>query len=185
VRQSSAVRTAPQSVRQGVPADAERLYALIHRHRDEGHLLPRDLDEIRRRAGRFVVAERDGVLNGCAELAPLSAAVAEVRSLVVTRDARGTGVAARLLEELRRRAREGGYQTLTAFTHDPGFFIHHRFSMVPHQWIPEKIARDCAGCALFRRCGQHAMMLLLTMNRESPHDGAGDIEHEGCRAAVA
>jgi hypothetical protein len=33
---------------------------------------------------------------------------------------------------------------------------------VPHTWVPEKIARDCTSCALFRRCGQHALVLPLT-----------------------
>jgi hypothetical protein len=32
---------------------------------------------------------------------------------------------------------------------------------VPHAWLPEKIAVDCAGCALFRRCGQDAVRLDL------------------------
>jgi hypothetical protein len=27
--------------------------------------------------------------------------------------------------------------------------------------VPEKIARDCCGCALFRACGQHAVLLPL------------------------
>ena len=152
---------AAMKVRQATPADAEALYALIQEHRAEGHLLPRSLEDIRRRASRFVVGEAGGVLQACAELAPLSSTVAEVRSLVVSRDVRGAGVATRLVDQLRRRAVEGGYETLTAFTHDPRFFVQQKFSMVPHQWVPEKIARDCAACPLFRRCGQHAMMLSL------------------------
>jgi hypothetical protein len=32
---------------------------------------------------------------------------------------------------------------------------------VPHTWVPEKIAHDCAGCPLFRACGQYAMLLEL------------------------
>jgi hypothetical protein len=35
------------------------------------------------------------------------------------------------------------------------------FSIVPHVWVPEKIAHDCTGCALFRRCGQYAVTLPL------------------------
>jgi N-acetylglutamate synthase-like GNAT family acetyltransferase len=153
-------------MRQATPADAEALYALISTHQAEGHLLSRDLDEIRRRASRFVIGEADGEVKACAELAPLSGAVAEVRSLVVSRSARGKGLGVRLLEQLRRRAVENGYDSLTAFTHDPKFFVQQGFSMVPHQWVPEKIARDCAACPLFRRCGQHAMVLPLNSNRE-------------------
>jgi len=179
-------RARSMMVRQGVPADAEALYALIHDHQSEGHLLPRNLDEIRRRTSRFVVGESGGVLQACAELAPLSGSVAEVRSLVVSREARGKGVATRLLDQLRHRAVEEGYETLAAFTHDPRFFVQQNFSMVPHQWVPEKIAHDCAACPLFRRCGQHAMTLSLTLGREIGRYGSRDIEHvEDRRVAVA
>ncbi len=41
------------------------------------------MDDIVEHATRFVVAEPDQVVIGCAELAPLSGTVAEVRSLVV------------------------------------------------------------------------------------------------------
>jgi amino-acid N-acetyltransferase len=148
-------------MRHATAADADALHALISSHLDEGHLLPRALDELRRHAGRFVVCEVGGQLMACAELAPLSKTVAEVRSLVVSRDFRRVGLAARLVNELRTRARASGFEKLTAFTHDPRFFVRQGFSIVPHLWVPEKIATDCHGCALFRRCNQYAMLLPL------------------------
>ena len=148
-------------IRSAEAVDAEALYALISAHADEGHLLPRGLDELRRHAARFLVAESGGELMGCAELAPLSARVAEVRSLVVTRDVRGVGLASRLVRELQSAARQQGFETLCAFTHDARFFVRQNFSIVPHTWLPEKIATDCLGCPLFRKCEQHAMLLPL------------------------
>jgi amino-acid N-acetyltransferase len=142
-------------------ADAPALHALIAAHREEGHLLPRDLDDIDRHADRFVVCRIDGAIKACAELAPLSGHVAEVRSLVVSDELRRSGVAARLVDELRRRARSAGFHTLSAFTHDARFFVRQGFSIVPHVWIPEKIATDCLRCPLFRRCEQYAMTLPL------------------------
>jgi hypothetical protein len=38
---------------------------------------------------------------------------------------------------------------------------------VPHEWLPEKISTDCSTCALFRRCGQYAVMYPLTRARQS------------------
>lgn len=35
------------------------------------------------------------------------------------------------------------------------------FTIVPHMWVPEKIAHDCTSCPLFRRCGQYAVTLTL------------------------
>jgi len=141
--------------------DADALHALISSHALEGHLLPRDIEDIRRHATRFVVVELNGEIKACAELAPLSARVAEVRSLVVSEDIRRVGMAARVVGELRRRATAAGFEMLCAFTHDARFFVRQDFSIVPHQWLPEKVATDCVSCPLFRRCEQYAMVMSL------------------------
>jgi amino-acid N-acetyltransferase len=148
-------------IRQAIPEDAAAMYALISAHQDEGHLLPRGLDELSRRSSRCVVCEIGGDLVACAELAPLSEEVAEVRSLVVSREIRRVGLAARLVGELRTRANAAGFETLCAFTHDARFFVRQGFSIVPHVWVPEKITTDCLACPLFRKCGQFAMVLSL------------------------
>ena len=149
------------TLRLATEADAPALHALVTAYVKEGHLLPRELGEIRRHAGRFVVCEERGQIKACAELAPLSGATGEVRSLVVAGHFRRNGVAARLLDALRERAKASGLETLCAFTHDARFFVRQGFSIVPHLWVPEKIATDCVGCPLFRRCEQYAMVLPL------------------------
>ncbi len=148
-------------IRTAVPEDAPALHALIGAHQQEGHLLPREVTELRRRAPRFVVAEAGGRLLACAELARLSGRVAEIRSLVVARDARRVGLGARIVGELRERALAAGFESLCAFTHDARLFVRHDFSLVPHLWLPEKIATDCVDCPLFGTCGQQAMVLPL------------------------
>jgi amino-acid N-acetyltransferase len=153
------------AIRPAVVADAPALHALIAAHLEEGHLLPRALDELAVHAPRFVVAldtssSGDRVV-GCAELAPLSPAVAEVRSLVVSREARRHGLGVRMVEDLAARAGREGYARLCAFAHDPAFFVRRGFSIVPHTWLPEKIAHDCFSCPLFRNCGQYAIVLEL------------------------
>ena len=97
----------------------------------------------------------------CAELARLSPTVAEVRSLVVTESLRGQKIGSRLVAHLAATGTSAGYSTLCAFTHDPSHFVRLGFTIVPHIWMPEKIAHDCTGCALFRRCGQYAVRLML------------------------
>jgi amino-acid N-acetyltransferase len=149
------------TIRTATPADAGALHALITAHLKEGHLLPRDRAELERHATRFIVCEAGGEIKACAELAPLSKKVAEVRSLVVAADFRRVGLAARLVTELRQRAKVSGFDTLCAFTHDARFFVRQNFSIVPHLWLPEKIATDCVSCPLFRKCDQYAMVLSL------------------------
>ena len=84
-----------------------------------------------------------------------------MRSLVVGRDARRLGLGVRMVEDLAARARRDGYARLCAFAHDPAFFVRRGFSIVPHTWVPEKIAHDCVSCPLFRNCGQYAIVLEL------------------------
>jgi amino-acid N-acetyltransferase len=148
-------------LRSGRASDAAQIHALIDEHLEEGHLLPRELEELVVRAPRFVVVMAADRVMACAELAPLSARVAEVRSLVVHRDGRHEGLGHRLVDELARRARIDGFDTLCAFTHGPGYFVRMGFSIVPHHWVREKIQADCQTCPLFRQCEQHAVVLPL------------------------
>jgi amino-acid N-acetyltransferase len=175
--------------RAATPGEAPALHALIAEHLEEGRLLPREAGELALHAHRFVVAIwhpnaqsprvgdpaiwhpnaqsprvgdpaiRRGRIVGCAELAPLSGRVAEIRSLVVDRTARSLGIGRSLIEKLQHRARLDGFEQLCAFAHDAAYFVRLGFSIVPHTWVPEKIARDCTSCAQFRRCGQHAVVL--------------------------
>src|SRR5437667_5439024 len=154
----------------GDPSNARRLHALITANLEEGHLLPRTLRQLLVHAERFTVAVKGRTIVGCAELAPLSPSVAEVRSLAVDPSVRGAGVGTRIVEELRRRARREGFEKLCAFTHAPGYFIQMGFSIVPHTWILEKVFTDCLKCPHFRRCGQYAMIV--------PLDAVGDDARE-------
>lgn len=151
----------PITLRAAVPADAKALHALIARHLEEGHLLPRQLDELTLHASRFVVAIRRRKVVGCAELAPLSGQLAEIRSLAVDTDARHQKVGTELVGELRRRARKLGYEQLCVMTHAPEYFANLGFSIVPHLWVQDKVFTDCVSCPKFRTCGQFAMVLPL------------------------
>jgi GNAT superfamily N-acetyltransferase len=104
------VTDAPIVIRTASARDADAIHELIDEHLTEGHLLRRELGEILVHAHRFVVAAQDDEVLGCAELAPLSNAVAEVRSMVVTREARGCGVGRRIVDELVRRAIVAGFR---------------------------------------------------------------------------
>lgn len=149
------------TVREGTAGDAEGIHSLIVRHLDEGRLLPRRVEEIAIHASRFIVAMNDDEIVGCVDLAPLSRTVAEIRSLVVSEDVRSVGIGRRLIDAVIARAAAAGFERICAFTHAPSYFVRHGFSLVPHEWLPEKIRTDCGSCALFRKCSQYAVMLPL------------------------
>jgi amino-acid N-acetyltransferase len=149
------------TLRAATLADAVAIHDLIAANLEVGHLLPRPIGEIRDHVSCFAVAEIEERIVGCAELVRLSPAVAEVRSLVVAEGVRGRKIGTRLVARLAAAATGAGFATLCAFTHDPSHFVRLGFTIVPHIWMPEKIAHDCTGCALFRRCGQYAVRLGL------------------------
>ncbi len=151
----------PVAIRTATPDDAPAIYALVASNREQGHLLPRSLDDLVAHAGRFLVLVAGANVLGCGEVAPLSRTVAEIRSLVVDAACRGRGLGSRLVDALKRRARADGHRTLCAFTHQPASFVRQGFSIVPHVWLPEKIATDCHACPLFRHCGQYAVSFSL------------------------
>ena len=163
--------------------EARKLHALITANLEEGHLLPRTLGELKVHAPRFVVAVKGRSIVGCAELAPLSPHVAEVRSLAVDAKARGAKVGVMIVDELRRRARRDGFEKLCAFTHAPGYFSQMGFSIVPHSWLLEKIFTDCVKCAQFRRCGQYGMVVPLESVRDRAPEQPGTGRPEPCPAA--
>jgi len=154
VSTSVALRPARQS-------DVPAIHRLIADNVEAGHLLPRTVEDVARNVSRFVVASIEDAVVGCAELAPLSAAVGEVRSLVVSDAFRGRRIGPGLLAHIAAAATLGGFSTLCAFTHEPVHFVRMGFTIVPHIWVPEKIAHDCTACSLFRRCGQYAVTLPL------------------------
>ena len=159
--------TRPPVIRAATAADVDAIHALIDTHVADGRLLPRRRDEIDAHASRFLVAVKGRRVVACADLAPLSRNVAEVRSLVVSDAVRSRGIGRQLVDELASRAAASGFETLCAFTHVAGYFIHMGFSIVPHTWLPEKIEADCRSCALFRTCGQYAVMLPLVRARQT------------------
>ena len=152
-------------VRPALPDETAALFALVGEGVAEGHVLPRPEGEIALHIPRFTVAASTDGLLGCAELAKLSPTVAEVRSLVVARNARGRGLGMRLLGAIVDRARDEGCPTLCAFVHQPRAFVRKGFAIVPHPWVPAKIATDCHQCVWFRRCRQYAVVLDLRRPR--------------------
>jgi amino-acid N-acetyltransferase len=158
-------------VRTAVRGDAKRIHELIHKNLEQGRLLPRQMSELTSHIARFVVAvDGRGSIIACGELAPLSGSRAEIRSLVVAEKRRGEGLGRTIVNELRERARAGGFEDLCVFAHQPAYFVHMGFSIVPHTWLPEKLAANCRSCPLFRRCDQFALItdLDITPERHAP-----------------
>jgi putative acetyltransferase len=74
----------------------------------------------------FWTAREDGVLLGCGALKALSAGRAEIKSMRTSAQARGRGVATRLLEHIVAEAGRRGYELLSLETGTEDYFAPAR-----------------------------------------------------------
>ena len=113
------------TLRTASPSDVPAIHRLITDNLENGHLLPRSIGDVERHAARFVVASVDEAVVGCAELAPLSGKVAEVRSLVVAEAFRGRHIGPDLVTEVATTA------TATKLTPTTASATHGETSLAP------------------------------------------------------
>ena len=122
------------STRQAKLGDAERIYALIGRNAD--NLVPRSLANIVESIDRFVVAEADGEMAGCAsyqihpEIGAPEAATVEIVSVAVKTVFRRRGIG----------------RELVVLTFAPEFFSSLGFVEVPKTKIMHKLYTGCMNC---------------------------------------
>ena len=160
-------------IRQAVPDDVPGIVRLVADNARRGGLLPRSEANIRASIDNFLVAELDGRVIGCGSLLPMSANLAELRSLAVDAEIRGGGIGARLVARLIDAARERQFSTLFALTRAIAFFEKCGFTITPKENFPEKVWNDCVACPLLANCDEVAVTLELDDAQEAPIPNEG------------
>ena len=133
-------------------SEAPAIYGLIAHYVEEGLLLSRTEDEIRRNIGHFLVQLNSNRIVGCLSLEKYNADLAEIRSVAVDPEIRGCGVGAKLLSFALQEARKRNIARVFAVTHAPEFFERQGFTASPGKMPMEKVERDCRTCAKRRSC---------------------------------
>lgn len=137
-------------VRAAALGDAERIFALIGRSTDM--LVPRSLGSVVENIDRFVVAECEGSMAGCAayqihpEIGNAEAATVEIVSLVVKAVFRRRGIGRMLVESVIDGARRFRPREVIALTFTPQFFAALGFSETPKTEIMHKLYTGCINC---------------------------------------
>ncbi len=91
-----------------------------------------------------------------------TAALAEVRSLIVSPSHRGQGVGGALVRALLDEARELGLKQVFALTYQDKFFEKLGFKQIPKTDLPaQKIWSDCVKCKHFPTCNEIALIYPL------------------------
>jgi N-acetylglutamate synthase-like GNAT family acetyltransferase len=150
-RTTVARATAPRlavTYRPARPMDVPAIVSLINEYAARGVMLPKSPDAVALGLDDFIVAaDQTGRLLGCAAIREYSPSVAEVGSVAVVARAHGTGIGGELVRRVEELAACRGVNHLVALTMTPRFFQSLGYDVVEKSRYPEKIARDCNGCA--------------------------------------
>ena len=142
-------------VRAAQPRDVHAIVALIDGYAKEKIMLPRTPESVTLALHDFIVAtDAAGRLLGCGALKEYSPSLAEVASLAVSREAHGRGIGRKVVAALEALARTREIGELFALTLTPEFFGAVGYETVSRLRYPEKIARDCTGCARRSACNE-------------------------------
>jgi argininosuccinate synthase len=161
------------AIRQATLDDVPGIVRLVADNARRGGLLPRSEANIRASIDNFLVAVLDGRVIGCGSLLPMSANLAELRSLAVDAEIRGGGIGARLVARLIEAARARQFSTLFALTRAITFFEKCGFTITPKENFPEKVWNDCVACPLLANCDEVAVTLELDDAQEVPVPNEG------------
>ena len=105
-----------EGLRQATIDDVAGILELIEPLEREGVLVRRSRERLETEIGRFLVAERDGTIIGCAALYPDGGGHGELACLAVHPDYRGQGRGDQLLAAVEERARAQGIDHLFVLT---------------------------------------------------------------------
>ena len=144
--------------RQAVLPDVEQIHAVIQPYADGGVLLPRSIPELCENVRDFLVADDGHRVVGCGALHLYGTHLAEIRSIAVVPERKGTGIGRLLVEALIEESCRHRVSCLCLFTRTPGFFGHLGFEISRRQDLPDKIYKDCVACPKLNCCDEIAMV---------------------------
>ena len=142
-------------IRPARPHEAEAISRLNNQFADEMLMLRRTPEMVALAIDDFMVAVNDrGEIVGCGALKEYSPSVAEVAAIAVARDAHGQGLGRKIVEAVEQLAMKRGIFDVFALTLQPKFFDACGYAQVDRARYPEKIRRDCLGCARRFACDE-------------------------------
>jgi len=151
------------NLRKARPSDVRAILQLISSYSTQGLLLPRPFKEVIEKIRDFSVIQEGEAqpLLGVVALHPVGEDLAEIRSLAVREDRKGTGMGRQLVDFCLEDARFLQLRRVFALTYQTEFFKKLGFVQVEKLTLPQKIWGDCVHCAKFSDCDEVAMLLTL------------------------
>ena len=137
-------------IRPATLKDAEKIFALVSRNSDM--LVPRSLGNIVESIDRFVIAEAEGEMAGCAayqihpEIGDAEAATVEIVSVAVKSVFRRRGIGRLLVEAVVANVRRFSPREVLVLTFAPEFFRKLGFVETPKTEVMHKLYTGCINC---------------------------------------
>ena len=137
-------------IRAATLRDAEKIFALVSLNSDM--LVPRSLGNIVESVDRFVIAEAEGEMVGCAsyqihpEIGNAEAATVEIVSVAVKSMFRKRGIGRLLVEAIVATVKRFNPREVLVLTFAPEFFRKLGFSETPKTEVMHKLYTGCINC---------------------------------------
>lgn len=137
-------------IRAAILRDAEKIFALVSLNSDM--LVPRSLGNIVESVDRFVIAEAEGEMVGCAsyqihpEIGNAEAATVEIVSVAVKSMFRKRGIGRLLVEAIVANVKRFNPREVLVLTFAPEFFRKLGFSETPKTEVMHKLYTGCINC---------------------------------------
>jgi amino-acid N-acetyltransferase len=126
-------------VRRARAADIRAIRELVRPLAESRVLVSKDAVTYYESLQEFRVAEVDGELVGCGALHVMWEDLAEIRTLAVGPQVKGSGVGSVLLEALVQDARDLGLRRLFCLTFELDFFTRHGFTPIDGQAVTPEV----------------------------------------------
>lgn len=145
-------------IRKAKISDIKTVHKLINEFAKKGEMLPRSLNELYEKIRDFFIAEENGEIKGVCALHILWDDLAEIRSLVVKKEAQKQGVGSLLIKKCLNEAKHFGIKRVFVLTYIPDFFEKFGFQEIDKAKLPQKIWSDCIKCPKFPECDEIALI---------------------------
>lgn len=147
--------TANVVIRRARAGDADAIARLIAVFAAEALMLRRTPEMVELAIDDYLVGvDVGGKIVACGALKEYSPSVAEIAAIAVSRDVHGCGVGRAIVDAVETLAMKRGIYDVFALTLQPAFFAAIGYQRVDRARYPEKIRRDCLGCARRFACNE-------------------------------
>ncbi len=142
--------------------DVKAMQELVLPEVKSGKILFRSDDEISTNIRSYTLAKLNDKLMGFVALHIHAPDLAEIRSLIVSEDARGKGIGQELVKKTLVEGKKLGVKKIFTLTYEQRFFEKLSFNEIPKESLPEhKIWADCIKCKHFPICDEIALIIAL------------------------